>query len=175
MPASGKDTQANLLSDKLKIPHISTGQIFRKAMDEKTPLGLKIDQLMRDGKFVDDETTIGVVKESLDLSRYILNGFPRNRYQAQWYIDNGYDADFYFYIKVSKEVAVSRIKERLINDKRPEDATEEALKNRFDIFENETLLGIDLIRQMKNLIFINGEQTPQKVYREIGAWILSIS
>lgn len=147
MPAAGKDTQANLLSDNFNIPHISTGAIFRQAMKSRAPLGVKIDSLVRSGEFVDDDTTIEVVKEeALYLNKYILNGFPRNKYQTQWYIENNYNADFYFYIKVSKDVAMERIKQRLTKDNRPEDATQEALNKRFEIFENETLPCIDLIR-----------------------------
>ncbi|MDR2020153.1 MAG: adenylate kinase [Treponema sp.] len=86
-PGAGKGTLAARAVDILRIPHISTGAIFRSAIAAKTPLGLKVKAIIDAGKLVDDETTIELVKERLareDVRQgYILDGFPRTIAQAE--------------------------------------------------------------------------------------------
>jgi len=86
-PGAGKGTLAAKAVDILKVPHISTGAIFRAALAEGTPLGFRAKAIMDSGKLVDDETTIGLVKERLaqdDAQKaYILDGFPRTIPQAE--------------------------------------------------------------------------------------------
>ncbi|MDR0475169.1 MAG: adenylate kinase [Treponema sp.] len=86
-PGAGKGTLAARAVDILKLPHISTGVIFRSAMGAGTPLGLKVKAIVKSGKLVDDETTIELVKERLaeeDVQKgYILDGFPRTIPQAE--------------------------------------------------------------------------------------------
>ena len=86
-PGAGNGTLAAKAVDILKLPQISTGAIFRAAMAEGTPLGLKAKAIMAEGKLVDDETTIGLVKDRLaqdDVKNgYILDGFPRTIPQAE--------------------------------------------------------------------------------------------
>jgi adenylate kinase len=86
-PGAGKGTLAVKAVEILNIPQISTGSIFRAAIAEETPLGLKVKSIIDAGKLVDDETTIALVKERLakdDVQKgYILDGFPRTIPQAQ--------------------------------------------------------------------------------------------
>jgi len=85
-PGVGKGTQAKLLSAKLNIPHISTGDILRQAVKDQTDLGKKADEIMSRGDLVPDEVMIGIIKERLsktDCSNgFILDGFPRTINQA---------------------------------------------------------------------------------------------
>jgi len=86
-PGAGKGTLAAKAVNILKLPHISTGAIFRSALAAGTPLGLRVKAIMDAGKLVDDETTIELVKERLtqeDVQKgYILDGFPRTIPQAE--------------------------------------------------------------------------------------------
>ena len=86
-PGAGKGTLAERAVDIVKVPHISTGAIFRSAIAAKSPLGLKVKAIIDAGKLVDDETTIELVKERLtqeDVQNgYILDGFPRTIPQAE--------------------------------------------------------------------------------------------
>ncbi len=86
-PGSGKGTQAKKLTDKLNVPQISTGDIFRAALKEGTPMGLKAKTFMDKGELVPDDVVIGVVEERLtkpDLDKgYMLDGFPRTLGQAE--------------------------------------------------------------------------------------------
>ena len=86
-PGAGKGTQAALLCQKLNILHISTGDMFRKAMREGTPTGLKAKSFIDRGQLVPDSVTIEMVKERLSeddcKNGYLLDGFPRNLDQAR--------------------------------------------------------------------------------------------
>jgi len=85
-PGAGKGTQAARIVEEFSLPHISTGDIFRKAVADGTPLGLEAKRYMDAGDLVPDEVTIGIVKERLsqpDCARgFILDGFPRTAPQA---------------------------------------------------------------------------------------------
>jgi len=86
-PGSGKGTQAKLLSERLGMLHLSTGDILREAVREGTPLGREAKRYMDEGKLVPDEVVIGIVKEWL-LSKgvergVIFDGFPRTVAQAE--------------------------------------------------------------------------------------------
>ncbi|MBR6505077.1 MAG: adenylate kinase [Clostridia bacterium] len=86
-PGTGKGTVAGTLSKKLEIPQVSTGDIFRKAVAEKTPVGIEAEKYMTQGKLVPDDVTIRIVEERLiekDVENgIILDGFPRTIEQAE--------------------------------------------------------------------------------------------
>jgi adenylate kinase len=86
-PGAGKGTLAAKATAIVKVPHISTGNIFRAAIAAKSPLGLKVKSILDSGALVDDNTTIDLVKERLAqpdaLEGYILDGFPRTIPQAE--------------------------------------------------------------------------------------------
>jgi adenylate kinase len=85
-PGVGKGTQAKILSAKLNIPHISTGDILRQATREKTPVGLKVQEMMNRGELVPDDIITAIIKEKLSgeecSNGFILDGFPRTVPQA---------------------------------------------------------------------------------------------
>ena len=86
-PGSGKGTQAKMMAENYKVPHISTGEILRAAVAEKSPLGKKIAGIMKTGDFVSDDIVIDAVVSNLRRPEsrrgFILDGFPRNIPQAQ--------------------------------------------------------------------------------------------
>ena len=86
-PGAGKGTLAVRVVEILRVPHISTGAIFRSAIGEQSPLGLKVKAIIEGGGLVDDETTISLVRERLEREDarggYILDGFPRTIPQAE--------------------------------------------------------------------------------------------
>ena len=86
-PGAGKGTQAERLIEQYGIPQISTGDMFRAAVKEQTPLGLEAKKYMDNGQLVPDAVTVGIVKERLakdDCKKgYILDGFPRTIPQAE--------------------------------------------------------------------------------------------
>jgi len=86
-PGAGKGTQAKSIANEFGVPHISTGEMFRKAVAEKTPMGVKADEFMKKGLLVPDEIVVGIVDERLKLpdcqKGFILDGFPRTVAQAE--------------------------------------------------------------------------------------------
>ena len=86
-PGAGKGTQAERIVNKYKLPHISTGDIFRKAIADGTKLGMIAKQMVEQGSLVSDDVTIGIVKERLSEADcengFLLDGFPRNVKQAK--------------------------------------------------------------------------------------------
>ena len=124
-PGSGKGTQAKLLMDKYKVPQISTGDLLREAVKNKTDLGKQAKKAMDAGQLVTDDIVIGIIESRLsdaDTKKgFILDGFPRNIPQAQT-LDSKLDnkiggmsspIELVIYIDVSEDVLVKRITGRM--------------------------------------------------------------
>ena len=115
-PGAGKGTQAETIVDEFSIPHISTGDIFRKNIKKGTLLGKKAMEYMDQGKLVPDELTVELVKDRLledDCKNgFLLDGFPRTIYQADALEDAlksmGQSLDYVINIRVRKELLVER-------------------------------------------------------------------
>ena len=112
-PGAGKGTQAEILSSRLGIPTISTGNILRAAVKNGTPVGLKAKEYMDAGKLVPDEVIIGIVAERLaepDCAKgYILDGVPRTIAQAEALEAKGITFDKVLSIEISDETIVERM------------------------------------------------------------------
>ncbi|KID41375.1 adenylate kinase [Fructilactobacillus fructivorans] len=122
LPGAGKGTQAEFIVQKYGIPHISTGDIFRAAMKNKTPMGVKAQQYIDKGELVPDDVTCGIVEDRLkqpDTDKgYLLDGFPRNIDQAKSLEDMtrkmGKELDAVINIEVDPKVLVDRLSGRFI-------------------------------------------------------------
>ncbi len=122
MPGAGKGTQAKIISKKYNIPHISTGDILREAVANKTELGIQAKKYMDEGALVPDELVVSLVKERIiqpDCEKgFILDGFPRNLEQAKILeemleeIKKTLDAVFFF--SLDEEVVVKRLTARRV-------------------------------------------------------------
>lgn len=121
-PGAGKGTQAKKIIAAYQIPHISTGDMFREAMEEGTPLGLLAKKYINDGHLVPDDVTIGLVKERLskdDCSKgFLLDGFPRTIPQAEaletMTKEIGREIGIVISIDTPKEELIRRITGRLV-------------------------------------------------------------
>ncbi len=162
---AGKSTQGNLMSDKLGLPYLSSGHIFREMAKEKTQLGRWLKETLNAGMLVPDDTTLEVVltylKKDEYKTGYILDGFPRTQPQAEAF--NG-GVDKVFYIKVSDKEALWRISGR--NDVR-EDETLQAIRKRIGLFHEHTEPVVEYYRTQNKLIDIDGEQTVEQVFAQI--------
>lgn len=115
-PGAGKGTQAAGIVEKYKIPHISTGDIFRQNIKEGTELGKKAKEYMDQGLLVPDELTVGLVTDRISQpdcgNGFMLDGFPRNVSQAvqldAFLKNNGIALDKVINIEVDKEKLVAR-------------------------------------------------------------------
>jgi len=120
-PGSGKGTQADKTAQYFKIPHLSTGDIFREEIKKCTELGKLADEIInKQGKLVPDEITNKIVKSILlsdDYKRgYILDGYPRTLNQAQ-FLDNITDIDYVINIEVPENELVKRLASRRFCEK----------------------------------------------------------
>ena len=114
-PGSGKGTQANLICEKYNLPHISTGDIFRENIANKTPLGVKAKEYIDKGSLVPDELTISIVVDRLkqpDCKKgFVFDGFPRNLAQAEA-LDKMVELDKAIMIYLDDEEIVRRLSGR---------------------------------------------------------------
>jgi len=148
---SGKSTQGNLLSEKLGIPYLSTGHIFREIAKEKTPLGRYIKEVMNAGYLIPDDKTLEIVNEYLGRAEYekgyILDGFPRTPAQAEAF-RNGINK--VIYLNVSDKEALWRLAGR--NDTEREDETLNAILRRIESFHKFTKPVLDFYRAKGTLV-----------------------
>lgn len=122
LPGAGKGTQAQLIVKDFDIPHISTGDIFRAAIKNQTPMGVEAKKFIDKGELVPDEVTNGIVQERLaqddTKDGFMLDGFPRNLAQADalnaMLVDSDRQLDAVINIHVRPEVLVERLSDRFI-------------------------------------------------------------
>ena len=122
LPGAGKGTQAQKIVEDFPIPHISTGDIFRAAMKNETPMGIEAKKYIDKGELVPDEVTNGIVKERLaqddTKDGFMLDGFPRNLNQAaaldEMLAESNRHLDAVINIHVEPDVLVERLSGRFI-------------------------------------------------------------
>lgn len=160
---SGKSTQAQLLSEYLNIPVISTGDIFRKLREEDSEEGRKIKQILDSGKLVDDQTTSEIVRKRLSESDcrdgFIIDGYPRTLEQINIF-DPGFDKVIYLNVP-QKEVL-----KRLLSRGRADD-TEELINKRLELYYEQTLPLLDYYKQKGILVEVDGMDTIEHVQKSL--------
>lgn len=147
-PGAGKGTQANFLKKTYDLVHISTGDVFRYNIKNQTDLGLLAKSYMDKGELVPDQVTIDmlgdVVANNPDANGFIFDGFPRNTFQAEALDDilKTYNAEVNAMIalEVDDEVLVKRLLKRGETSGRSDDSSEEIVRNRIQIYYNETAI-----------------------------------
>lgn len=118
-PGAGKGTQAELISKKLNIPHISTGDILRESIRNNTSLGEQAKKIMDQGNLVSDEIILGIIKERVSLrdckDGFLFDGFPRTIGQADGLKKLNIDINLVIEISLSEETIISRMSGRRIH------------------------------------------------------------
>lgn len=193
-PGVGKGTQAFEMSSKLNIVHISTGDIFRKNISEKTPIGLIAKSFIDKGQLVPDDVTTQIVKERIEMddckNGYILDGFPRTVAQAIA-LEKITKLDAVINIVVPLEKLMKRLTGRRVCPKCGEsyhvdflngknicaacqgelvqraDDNEETVNKRLNVYTNQTASLIEYYSKEKLLFSVNGDQDVNKVFDEI--------
>ncbi|GAA0078268.1 adenylate kinase [Clostridium sp. CTA-5] len=200
-PGAGKGTQAKSISNRYSIPHISTGDIFRKNISENTPLGVEAKRYMDNGQLVPDEVTINMVKDRLQeedcLGGYLLDGFPRTVAQAnalnEFLVNRGEQLDTSLLIEVPSGFILERMTGRRVcpscgasyhikfnpptNDGKCDlcgseviqrkDDTVETVKERLDVYENQTQPLIEFYKNKNLLSVVDGTQAINEVFKSI--------
>jgi adenylate kinase len=162
-PGSGKGTQAKLLSERLGVPAISTGEILREAVRLGTPLGLRAKAVMEAGELVSDDLMISLIQDRLakaDASRgFILDGFPRTAQQAlaleQLLSGNGQALSSVVNLSVPDAVVVDRLHGRAVEQGRLDDRPETILE-RLRVYQEKTEPLVDFYRGRRLLNDVDG-------------------
>lgn len=173
-PGAGKGTQASRLSKKYDIPHLSTGEIFRSAIKNETPLGKEVKSILDAGELVPDEKVVALVDEELKKDKYdggyILDGFPRTLPQASAFDDilkkNGNSLDALIQLVVPQVELVNRILQR--DDDRTDDSPEK-VKNRLSVYRNETQPVLDYYKKQNLVEEIDGVGSIDEIFERIVA------
>ncbi len=192
---SGKGTQAKILADRYRIPHISTGDMLRAAIAKETELGNKAKALINEGKLVPDEIVNGIVKERLAMGDcvdgYILDVYPRNLDQAKE-LEAFADIKYVIELHVPDDISVSRIVHRRqckacgaifgldfppkvegVCDKcgevlyQRDDDKEEAMKKRLAIYHEETEALIGFYSPKEIVYKVDGTMTVDEVQKAL--------
>ena len=189
-PGAGKGTQAQVICEKLSIPHISTGDMLRSAIANKTPTGLKAKAYVESGALVPDEVLIEMVRERLSnadcANGYLLDGFPRTVHQAQA-LDEISAPDLVIDVDVSDEMLLKRLTGRRVcpkcggtfhistleNEKicpvcgdtliQRKDDTPETISNRLSVYHTQTAPLIDFYSAADKLRRVDGAAQPGEV------------
>jgi len=164
---SGKSTQGNILSERLKIPYLSSGHIFRQMAAEKTAWGRYVKETLNAGYLIPDEKAIPIIEEYLAKPEYkngyILDGFPRTTKQAEDFT-NGVER--VIYLMVNDKEALWRLSGRIEEGIR-EDNTLQAIRKRIKLFHDVTEPVLDYYRKQNRLLEVDGDKTIAEVTAQI--------
>ncbi|NJK41855.1 MAG: adenylate kinase [Acaryochloridaceae cyanobacterium SU_2_1] len=169
-PGAGKGTQAVSLAEDFGIPHISTGDLLRAAIASGSPLGIKVKNFLDQGQLVPDQVVIEMVEERLGqgnvASGWLLDGFPRTIPQAETLEalleQMGQGCDRVINLQVSEAVLISR----MLSRGRPDD-TEAIIKERFQVYHQQTEPLLAFYRGRGCLVDIDGDTTIETVSQRI--------
>ncbi|MDY6916027.1 MAG: nucleoside monophosphate kinase [Candidatus Cloacimonadota bacterium] len=191
---SGKGTQAKLLSEKFKWPHINVGEEFRENIKNKTEVGKIAEKYIQNGELVPDEYVFKMIEPSLKKAKngFILDGFPRNKIQAK-YLLKDFKIDFTLFLQLSDKKAISRIEARrhcskcgkdynlLYNPPQEdgicdvcgskllqrEDDQQEAIEKRMKEFHKTTKKIIPILKKNSKFITIDADRPLEVIHKEI--------
>lgn len=174
-PGSGKGTQSDKLVEKYGLIHLSTGNLLRNEIAEKTPLGLEAKSFMDNGQLVPDEVVIGMVDSCFEHHKhtkgFLFDGFPRTAAQAEA-LDKllnlrKTEIATVLALEVSEEELVQRLLNRGKTSGRSDDTNEEVIRKRFSVYKNETTPVADHYKKAKKFQSVKGEGSVEKIFGSI--------
>lgn len=182
-PGAGKGTQSALLIDTYNLVHLSTGDIFRSNMKEGTELGNLAKSYIDKGALVPDEVTIGMleaeVNSNADAKGFIFDGFPRTTAQAKaldtFLSSKGTEITAMLALEVEEQELITRLLERGKSSGRADDQNPEIIKNRIQVYENETAILKDYYSEQNKFVGVEGvgsiESITKSLCKEIDALV----
>jgi adenylate kinase len=174
-PGSGKGTQSENIVEKYGLVHLSTGNLLREEIANKTPLGTEAKNFMDKGQLVPDEVVIGMIDNSLehhkDATGFLFDGFPRTVAQAEA-LDKllslkKSEISLVLALEVSEEELVKRLLNRGKTSGRSDDTDEAVIRKRFTVYTNETEPVAGHYRQLKKFNSIKGEGSVDEIFGAI--------
>ena len=174
-PGSGKGTQAEHLSEKYKLYHISTGDLFRKNISQNTNLGLLAQSYMDKGELVPDEVTIKMleneIKENPQSKGFLFDGFPRTIAQAEsldkFLKSINMQINATIALDVDEEELISRIIDRGKTSNRSDDQDIEKIQNRFNEYNMKTSTLSRYYKDQKKFFELDGSGTVDEITKRL--------
>ncbi|MGD0866580.1 MAG: adenylate kinase [Rhizomicrobium sp.] len=180
-PGAGKGTQAEILQEKRGLPQLSTGVMFRAAIDAGTELGKTIAPILARGDLVSDEIAIRIIAERYDqpdcAKGAVFDGFPRTIAQAEaldgMLAKRAKKIDRVIELKVDDKILVERVEQRIRQSggSTRSDDTPETLKARLAVYYKNTAPLLEYYKRQGKLVSVDGMQPIAEVTRQIGAAI----
>jgi adenylate kinase len=179
-PGAGKGTQAKVIAERLGVPTISTGDIFRANVSQETPLGLEAKRYMDAGDYVPDAVTNAMVRDRVhedDARRgFLLDGYPRTLAQVEeldaMLAEQAAAIDAVVVLTVDQEEIVARLLKRAQTDGRTDD-TEEVIRHRQDVYVEQTAPLISVYAERGLLTEVDGmgavDEVTARVFRALEA------
>jgi adenylate kinase len=176
-PGAGKGTQAKKLAARYAIVHISSGELLRKEVSGGTKIGRIAADYLKRGDLVPDELVLemlaGPVLQAATSGGYILDGFPRTVRQAEEAFRlaqqfEEIELQAVIHLAVRREELIRRLVGRARGESRSDD-TEAVIAHRLEVFDAETQPLLELYRQRRLIVDIDGEQSVEKVFSDIEA------
>ncbi len=175
-PGAGKGTQADLISNEYKLPHLSTGNIFRNKLLENDQVSINLKKIIDSGELISDQITNKIISERIEKDDcnkgFILDGYPRTIDQAVFLDkklkEKKLSISKIIDIKIDKKTIIDRIKSRSNIENRKDD-NEEVLETRISKYQTETKPLSDYYQSLYPLDYhdINGDQEIKKINRDI--------
>jgi adenylate kinase len=174
-PGSGKGTQSEKLVEKYGLIHLSTGNLLRQEITDKTPLGLEAKSFMDKGQLVPDEVVIGMIDSALehhkDARGFLFDGFPRTVAQADA-LDKllalkKTEIAMLISLEVSEEELIRRLLHRGKTSGRHDDIDEEVIRKRFAVYKNETSPVAEYYRKAGKFQSIKGEGSLEEIFNAL--------
>lgn len=171
-PGSGKGTQSEKLVEKYGLIHLSTGNLLREEIANKTPLGLEARKFMDHGQLVPDEVVIGMIDSSIEQHKnapgFLFDGFPRTVAQAKA-LDKllalkKTEIDIVLALEVGEDELVSRLLNRGKTSGRSDDTNEAIIRKRFSVYSNDTTPVADYYKKAHKFKAIEGEGSVNEIF-----------
>ena len=164
-PGSGKGTQANFLKEKYSLYHISTGDLFRKNISNKTKLGIEAKSYLDKGDLVPDSVTIKMLENEVlsnkQVNGYIFDGFPRTQNQAEsldsFLSSINLKINATIALDVSENELITRLLDRGKTNNRSDDQDIEKIKNRFNEYNTKTSILINFYNKQGKFYSVDGK------------------
>ncbi|WP_295989597.1 adenylate kinase [uncultured Alistipes sp.] len=174
-PGCGKGTQAQRLKEHYGITHVSTGEVIRDEIARGTELGREMESYIKEGRLAPDHIVIDMVAGFIDEHRHtkgcIFDGFPRTTRQAEEFetmlAEHGLQVDAMVDIRVPEEELVRRILLRGKDSGRADDASEEVIRNRIEVYRRQTEVVADFYAQRGKYADVDGVGSMDEVFDRI--------
>jgi len=182
-PGAGKGTQASVLKEKFELVHISTGDVFRYNISNRTELGTLAKSYMDKGELVPDSVTINMLSDEVDRSiaqakGYIFDGFPRTTAQAEaldaFLSEKGMQVDATIALEADEDELTARLLERGKTSGRTDDTDETKIRTRFAEYNAKTAPLIDFYQKQNKLYSVNGIGEIDQITERIASIIASL-